>query len=445
MNFAAFDEVVSYLDSFSYKDKTQAPGIIRDARLERMEILLKALDNPEKNYKTLHLAGSKGKGSTGMYLAALLKAKGYRTGLYLSPHLKDYRERFTLAGEFFDDSFLLKTAEKLYEKTHTLTLPESLGPVYPSTFEMYTAYAYLLFAEAGCTWAVIETGMGGRLDATNTIESTASILLPIELEHTSVLGNTIAEIATEKSKIIKHSDKGVFVSLQKDEALEVFKREAESKGVPLFSLASALSSLSTMTKKEAEVCHIAFTDGTAYDLRLSMKGEVMAENAALAILCAKKLSFLTDEGLREIEKAKLPGRFEEIIKEDHTITLDVAHTGESMKHTISSFIALHENRRARVCIFGSVLGKDTHKMLREILKEFDRIIISRPGSFKKSDINGIYQEAMSLKSDEQMVLLIEEAEEAYSKALESGKDILITGSFYLSAEFEEVINVDKLK
>ncbi len=444
MDFSNFDEVVSYLDSFSYKDKAQAPGIIRDARLERMEILLKALDNPEKSYKTLHLAGSKGKGSTGLYLASLLKAKGFKTGLYLSPHLKDYRERFTLAGDFFEDSFLLETAEILYEKTHNLTLPEALGPIYPSTFEMYTAYAYLLFAKASCTWAVIETGMGGRLDATNTIESTASILLPIELEHTSVLGNTITEIAREKSKIIKHSDKGVFVSLQKDEALEVFKKEAESKGVPLFSLASALKKLETETNEEAEICHISFTYGTSYDLKLAMKGVVMAENAALAILCAKKLGFITAEGLKSIEKARLPGRFEEIKKENHTITLDVAHTGESMKHTISSFIALHKKREERVCIFGSVLGKDTYHMLLAIIKEFDKIIISRPGNFKKSDIEGIYKEAMALKNDKQEIFLLEKADEAYEKALEMGKHILITGSFYLSAEFEEVIH-DKLK
>lgn len=112
MEFTHFGQVTEYLDSFSYTDRSSGPGFIRNVRLERMENLLAHIGNPEKDFKSVHIAGSKGKGSTATFLAVLLRAKGHKTGLYLSPHLSDYRERFTLAGEFFSDEFLISTDRK---------------------------------------------------------------------------------------------------------------------------------------------------------------------------------------------------------------------------------------------------------------------------------------------------------------------------------------------
>ena len=156
MSFSSFGEVTSYLDSFSYM-QTSTPGLLREARLERMSLLLDALSHPEESFKAVHVAGSKGKGSTCCYLSALLTAAGHRTGLYLSPHLCDYRERFSLNGTFFDDSLLISIADRLEKTVRDFSLPPEYGQEKPSTFELYTAYAYMLFKAAGCEYAVIET------------------------------------------------------------------------------------------------------------------------------------------------------------------------------------------------------------------------------------------------------------------------------------------------
>lgn len=445
MYFRTFDEVTLYLDSFSYTDKSLAPGILRGARPERMIALLERLGNPEKSFRCVHLAGSKGKGSTALYISVILRAAGYRTGLYLSPHLIDYRERFTLAGEFFPDEFLIATAEKLKSMMDGFRL-EGMGSENPSTFEMYTAYAYLLFREAGCQYAVIETGIGGRLDATNTIDSFAELLLPVELEHTNLLGDTIEKIAIEKSKIIKRSS-SVFCGFQKSEAMEVFRKEADEMAASFYSLAREIGSISTETTEEGEVAEICFADGDEYDLVLSMRGEVQAQNAALALLFARKLGFMNGEAtLRAIEEAHLPGRFDLFTFRGCHIVTDVAHTKVSMEHTVSSFLALYPEGK-KVCIFACTEGKDTEHMLASILPAFPCVIISRPGTFKKSNPQAILALALEMGENNRISLHEDAAQALECAVAEAGEGgaILIAGSFYLSSVFEELLDGDKRK
>ena len=254
---------------------------IKELRLERMERLLAHLGNPERSYRTYHTAGSKGKGSTSAYLASLLSGAGRITGLYTSPHLFTIRERFTLSGEMVPDKLYIDVCNMLLDKMKTFSLPSSLGSEKPTVFEMYTAYGYLLFREYGCTDAVIETGIGGRLDATNTIEPEAVFLTPVELEHTDILGKTISSIATEKSKIITSSP--VFISRQRKEAEDVFLEEAGRRHATVHLFRNEIMDFSSSTEKDGE--HVSFTiDGQKLTLTLQMATEAMAENAALAIL-----------------------------------------------------------------------------------------------------------------------------------------------------------------
>ena len=153
MHFDSFDDVTQWLDSFT-PPFLSSPGLIREARLDRMRLLLAALGNPEDGFKAIHVAGSKGKGSTCRFISAMLAASGERTGLYLSPHLVDYRERFTLDGAFFFDKDLIEVACRLADVVEGFNLDPSYGFKKPTTFELYTAYAYMLFRHAGCTWAV---------------------------------------------------------------------------------------------------------------------------------------------------------------------------------------------------------------------------------------------------------------------------------------------------
>ena len=421
-------ELETVFDSFSPSLPDEK---VRENRLERMVRLLDLLGHPEESFRTYHAAGSKGKGTTSMYLASILEGAGRVCGLYTSPHMYTVRERFMLPSGFFSDELYLETASELLDKVSSFSLPGHLGSEKPTTFEMYTAYGYMLFRSYGCTDAVIETGLGGRLDATNTITPSAVILTPIELEHTQVLGNSIAEIALEKAKIIR-PDAPVFISRQKAEAMEVFQKEAENNGVPFFTFDDHIQDFSSETSKDGE--QVSFSiDGRKYSLTLSMTTEAMAENAALAVLAASELGLLTEEGLRRVEKATLPGRFEKLMIGSHLVVADSAHTVSSVKATRDAFLAISDDIESAVLIFASISGKDIVHMVSELFPSFNKIAISRPGTFKKSDINGIYSLSRSLFPEKEIVL-IPDPDEALGWAMDNGKDILVTGSFYLPPE-----------
>ena len=425
-------EKIDELDDFflSYMPVGGSTGAIRDCRLERMVKLLKAFGNPEGSLKLFHLAGSKGKGTTAEMLSLLLKASGHRTGLFMSPHVYDLRERFTLSGSFFTDSEYLKAANILEEglKQHELDFR-------PTTFELYTLYAYILFRETGCEYGVIETGMGGRLDATNTIDPIASILMPIELEHTNVLGSTISEIATEKSKIIKHG-RPVYIARNSEEAESVFIKEALEQESPIHFARIEIENFQH-TENRYENSLSFDIDGVHYHMEPKLHSDAIAENMALSILIAKREGFLTDEGIKALQNLTMPGRFEERIIEGKKVILEVAHTARSVRNAVESFQRIYGKSEKYSCIFGSVEGKDYRSMTDEIGEVFSNIVITTPGTFKKANIEEIYDYTRNRGGIHRKTTLIEDPHEALSFALESSEVILIIGSFYLVGQFGE--------
>ena len=280
--------------------------------------------------------------------------------------------------------------------------------------------------------AVIETGIGGRLDATNTISPEAVFLTPIELEHTDVLGHTITAIAGEKAKIIRHSP--VFISRQKEEAEDVFLREAEEMNAEVHLFRNEIHDFSSSTEKDGEKVSFSIDD-RKYSLKLQMATEAMAENAALAVLGAARLGFLTDQGIMNLERMQLPGRFERRMIDSHLVVIDTAHTVNSVATTRDAFMKITSHDP--VLIFGAVDGKDIEHMIRELFIPFRRIIISKPGSFKKSSPEKIFELAVSL-FPEKDIEYIESPSVAFDSALTLSSDILITGSFYLAAEIERL-------
>ncbi len=435
MQISSFDDVLRFTEQFTNLEKQTTHYTTRTYRLDRMEALLKHLGNPEKSFKKIHLAGSKGKGSTASYLAASLTALGFKTGLYMSPHLSDYRERFTLSGTFFDDYILVAAGQELVDALSGFVFTDEWGETNPTTFELYTAYAFLLFKISGCDWAVIETGLGGRLDATNTIIPEASVLCPIELEHTKILGNTIAEIAGEKSKIIKEGVP-VFIGWEEGEALQVFLEEAKQKHSPAFLIDEYLENLQTTTTTEGEKVTYTWKDGTKQDLCLQMRGHVQAQNTALALLVLKQLGLFDERVLPALEKNQIPGRFQQLAAKPY-LYLDGAHTLRSLKALLASFSDLHPSDSNTV-IFGALEDKDHTHMIELLLDHFTKIIISQPGTFKKSDIKALAALTRSLANKRDVsydIILIEDNAEALKQAFAmTPKDsaILTCGSFYLA-------------
>ena len=444
MRFTTFDQVKGFFDSHINLEKntdSKASFNHRVYRLDKMNEIMNFLGNPQNSYIIIHIAGSKGKGSTSAFIANSINALGYKTGLFMSPHVSDIRERFTSCGKFFEDRFLIDTANEISDRLDSFVFskePESSKLTY---FELITAFSLLLFKNTGCDYAVLETGMGGRLDATNIVTPIASVLTPIELEHTEILGNTIPAIATEKSKIIKPAVPA-FVSFQKPEAFEVFEKEALSTSSELYSIEKELAEFSSRTTDKGEITHIKFKDGFTADLTLSMLGKVQAQNCALSLLVLRKLR-LYKKGITEeaLEKTVIPARMERIFWK-RPLFIDGAHTSKSIENLINTFRSLYPSKQG-VCIFGCAKGKDFISMSDMLRRTFDKIIITKPGDFKKSDPQEIYDYMKSITQNTQQNPELEtDAKIALEKALELSNEnepIVICGSFYLAGIIKDCL------
>jgi dihydrofolate synthase/folylpolyglutamate synthase len=429
------------MESFTNLEKRSDNYTNRYYRLDRMHKLLEYIGNPQSSFASIHIAGSKGKGSTAIFIASGLEAAGYKTGMYLSPHVSNYRERFTRCGSYFSEEEYVSAANLLFSRLDGFTFSDQWGTTEPTTFELFTAFSFTLFEYTKCEWAVIETGLGGRLDATNTLKPKAVVLTPIELEHTAILGNTITLIASEKAKIIK-TGIPTFVSRQTPEALQVFRDEAEKVNSRMFELTSVVESLHRRTTVEGEHVSIEWKDGHITTLLLQMRGEVQAENVALALYVLTSLGVYIKESTETaLQNATLPGRMEFV---DPTIPLivDGAHTVESLRHLVNSMVQLY-GIQGSTLLFGALEGKDHIHMARLLLPVFDTIIISQPGTFKKSDPEALYQlfldEAKNMSQAPQ-ILLEKDAYKALHLAQQLSakvRPILATGSFYLAGDVKK--------
>ena len=429
-----FDEGFEYILSFTNLEKT--PGTsMRPYRLDRMKILLEYFGNPQRRFDSVHVSGSKGKGSTALYIAASLEEAGYTTGLYTSPHVVSFRERITRAGRDIGDDIIVRGIEYIRSMIEKLD-PEILpGQEDPTTFELLTLLSYLTFAEIGCDWAVIETGIGGRLDATNVLSPKVTVHTPIELEHTEVLGNTIAEVAFEKAGIMKPGAPA-FCGWLSGDAVEVFRRRAVEVGT---TVTFANEEIAEMREAGDNTADLTLKDRAQVTLRPGMRGGFQLENAALAFLAVdyilKSLGKNEDErraaALRGIAKAKLPGRME-LIRRHPPVTIDAAHTPWSASRLIETYTGVYGT--SGILIFGSVLGKKPDEMAALLAPCFETIIISTPGTFKPSDPGSVFA---SFSHHHRSVELVPDPGEAYDRALqlsEGERPILVTGSFYMIAE-----------
>lgn len=418
--------------------------------LDAMQFLVTRFKHPESAFRSIHVAGSKGKGSVSTMMAALVEQAGYPAGLYTSPHLVDFSERITRSGIPFQDEIYGKAADILVPLVDSI-IPGSIpGNADPSWFELVTLFAFTVFKEAGLPWAILETGLGGRLDATNVIHSDASIITPVELEHTEYLGNTISSIAGEKAGIIKEG-RPVFVARQKADAMAVIETKAESLGSPLFSVGQLMK----ITKAEPGIhgLDLEFTfdkhpGGPSFSrpihTLLKMPTVIQAENAALAAYAAKTLfPALTEDAIEEaLSKVWLPGRFETIAR-DPAVILDGAHTPMSLSYTIETFKTLYPGEACLV--FACAADKDVETMSRICAQDFSSITVTVPGNKKPGDFlravkafNTTFGEKPGTHlqfEEDYKTALLNAAEEAAQKQL----PLLVTGSFYLVAEAKRIL------
>ena len=431
----------------------------REYRPDNMNALADLAGRPEKCAPSIHVAGTKGKGSVTGMIGAILEASGKKTSCYFSPHVSNFRERLTMGKNFFGEDVYVKTGIELREYAeHFLALhklkdgiPNSSVYDEPSFFELMMLWFFLSARMAGSEAMSVETGMGGRLDATNIINPLVSVITIIELEHTEYLGNSIAAIAGEKAGIIKPG-RPLVLAEQGSEAFPVFREFAERNNSALIYFPDHV---------EIRKIHSGL-DGTSFSVSLRncgsnnigenlenlfipIPGEVQAKNAGLAILAAiTAFPLINENDIRNgLASFRLPARFERI-SDSPPIVIDGSHTERSVDLCIGTFVSLYG--RGNILIFGCAAGKNAPAMAECCIPHFSRIIITAPGTFKKSFPEQIYETFRSIsgQSSESMeILFVPDTAEAICMAVKMALDnslaILGTGSFYLAAEIREKV------
>ncbi len=371
-------DAISWLNDLAISSPKGTHEYIRIQNLQQLDALLNDLGVQEKNQNILHIAGSKGKGSTSAFLANTLQALGYSVLLFTSPHVFDITERLLLNGQPISQEIWNNLLSRIYQANW-----HSLG-----YFDILTALAFMMHQELKADYLVLETGIGGRLDATNICQPKAVVLTPIELEHTQILGPTLAHIAKEKAGIIKPG-LPVFCAPQPQQALAVLQKEAAEKQASFFYLPeygqAEIIAYEQKNHQYYQKSHFSLGHYTD-DLPMKMMGNKQAENALLALLCLEHIlpetqkSALQQAWQYSLWNTSLPGRFE-IINTNPLRVLDGCHTPESMKQTVQTWAALAGTQG--LLIFTCKPDKNIAGMM-PYFKDFAHIIITGNTEYMKN-------------------------------------------------------------
>ncbi len=437
---AALEYLYSFIDFSMKKGFHTAPV---EFELGRMRNLVASLGDPQNKYPTIHVAGTKGKGSVVAFCASALQAAGYRVGVNTSPHLEDYEERIQVNGVPIPRANLVALVEEI--KPHVEAIP------YLSTFEITTALAFLYFARREVDVAVIEVGLGGRLDATNVILPKVAVITSVSYDHTYLLGETLAEIAAEKSGIIKPGVP-VVCSPQKEEARLVIERIAGECGAPLVQIGRdflytplnhsldgqslLVWSSSDQPLVDAMIESSGDLDWEPTRLDISLLGPHQVENAATAYMALYKLRqaglSISDPAIRQgFSHTYWPARFE-ILRRDPPVVIDCAHNRDSalkLRQTLDEYFP----NWPVILVFGASEDKDVRGMFTELMPRVQQVIAVKsihPRSMETETIVDIaHQFYRSVRDIPDIVDGLEDALRlAAGEAL-----VLVTGSVFVAA------------
>jgi dihydrofolate synthase/folylpolyglutamate synthase len=393
--------------------------------LDNIRAFLDHIGNPEKSLKAFHIAGSNGKGSTSAFIASILMEAGYKVGLYTSPHFVRFNERIIINGKYIEDEFIADFINKHneYIDNHKLTF-----------FEVTTAMAFEYFKKNKVDFAVIETGLGGRLDATNVLNPLACVITSISLEHTNILGDKISQIAFEKGEIIKPNCK-VFIGKLSDDAEIVIEKKCNEVKAKLFKLEDYLI-------EKQGVVELYTEEFELQDWEIPLKGKYQRYNAALAVLAVTKTLDIDSpktvyDGIKNVVKNTLiQGRYE-YIRMQPFILLDSAHNPEGLKVFLDEFLQEKNKYSEFFILFSALKDKDIDSMIKLLKNNFDKYFIT--------EIN--YERAEKLEELEKRFNKFNIKAEAVTDKRKFIMDFLkgdknrclvVTGSMYLLGEIKSL-------
>ncbi len=385
--------------------------------------LLEYLGNPQQDLKVIHIAGSNGKGSTASYVSSILMEAGYKTGLYTSPHFVEFNERIRINGEMIPDEYIVRFVQKL---------DKYIDENQPTFFEITTALAFMYFKDNQIDIAVLETGLGGRLDATNVVLPLASVITSISLEHTRILGDTLEKIAEEKAGIIKPGSK-VFIGKMPLPAISRIKSIAKSyENNEIYSYDDCVIQISNSIK---------INDINIYETNL--KGIHQFYNCGLAILTIlntfKEVSSNTILiGIRNVIKnSGLQGRFE-VYNENPLVIFDSAHNPEGLQALLLEVNKLKNKYNCPVeLIYGGMADKNLDEILKLFDKTFDNILFTSIDFSRAASIDELMKIAHANKITPTAIRLENPAEYIREFIKKADKRILlVTGSIYILGDIK---------
>ncbi len=368
-----YQQALDYIYSFIDYEKVPRPRDPARYDLRRIEELLGRLDNPHLKARSVHIAGSKGKGSVAAMVASVLTASGYTTGLNTSPHLHTFNERIRVDGELISESELASLVERLKPEVEAVNRKATYGQL--TTFELITALAFAYFELKGVDFQVIEVGLGGRLDATNVVQPEVCIITSISFDHTEVLGNTLAQIAAEKAGIIKPNSI-VVASPHIDEVDRVIEQTCRTCQVGLVRVGGDVTWQGLGFDSSQQSLRV---EGrlASYELSIPLLGQHQLENAATAVaalevLAEKGFHISRDSITKGLEQVSWPGRLQ-VLSRRPLVVVDGAHNPDSARKLRQSLEQYFDFDRA-ILIIGVSSDKDIAGIVSELVPFFDKVI-----------------------------------------------------------------------
>ncbi len=440
-----YRQALDYIYSFTNFEITPASSYgTKTFDLTRMERLLAALGNPHTKFQSVHVAGTKGKGSTAAMIESILRTAGHRTGFFTSPHLHTFRERIRVGGELIPESAVIEGVEKIKPIVAKLTDVTS--------FEIMTALAFDYFAMVGVEIAVLEVGLGGRLDATNVVSPLVSVITSISYDHTAVLGKTLTEIGREKAGIIKPNIPAV-TAPQHEEALAVIEAAARDKNAPLTIISQDLKFkvagfqyqvIPDTVELDGQTFLWMKLDGRNLSLGtwdLKLLGHHQLANAATALAAALVLRergvAIPDDALQTgIANTQWEGRFE-ILRREPFVVIDGAHNADSAHQLLQTLTDVFPHARLHF-IFGAYKDKDVNGMFAEILPYATSLILTRSHSPRATDPVQLAELAAPYHVETSIAPDLATAMHDALARVQRDDVICLTGSLSIVAEAREV-------
>ncbi len=395
--------------------------------LDRIRALLRALGDPHRSYPSVHVGGTSGKGSTATMIAAALSASGKRTGLHVKPHLHSMTERAAIDGVSIERDRFGALLEEMLPAVERVT-PAHGKPTY---YETLLALAFLYFAREGVDAAVIEVGLGGRLDGTNVLLPQVAVITSVGLDHTEVLGNTIEQIAAEKAGIAKPGIPLV-LGVEREEAIAVIESRAREVGAPVIHAARTAE----LKPGEEERSFSVRTAQSGYELELSVYGSFQRGNARTAIVALEALPHSLRPSVESVERGlarvAIPGRME-IVNGDPPVVLDIAHNAEKAEH-LADALREHFPGRTMHALVAIGEGKDAAAILQALAPLLSQVTVT---SFEAAGRRPVAPSRLAeLARSFAPARVISRPDEAFARACEAcapGEVLLVTGSTFVVA------------